>query len=315
MEIIELKLEELTPYENNARIHADKDISVIANSIKEFGMNDPIGIWGEKNIIVEGHGRLLALKKLGYKTAPCIRLDHLSDEQRKMYMLAHNKSAELSEWDFSKLEAELSSLDFDASEFGFDFKTEVPTPVDDDDFDVDKAVEESTKAPVCQMGEIWQLGDHRLMVGDSTSKEDVSKLMNGEKADCVITDPPYNVAVKNSQGMTIQNDNMSNEDFGNFLTKAFACLNESLKEGGAFYVWYAGKEHINFEQSLNRTGLQVREQLIWVKSQFILGRQDYHWRHEPCLYGWKDGAAHYFVDDRTQDTVIEDMPNINKMSK
>lgn len=135
------------------------------------------------------------------------------------------------------------------------------------------------------------------------------------KADLVVTDPPYNVAVKNSQGMTIENDNMSNEAFNGFLTSAFNAMTPHLKEGGAFYIWYASKEHINFEKALNESGLKVRQQLIWVKSQFILGRQDYQWKHEPCLYGWKDGAGHYFVDDRTQDSVFEDLTNINKMNK
>lgn len=304
-----LNISELKPYENNPRFN-DKAVDAVAASIKEFGFKVPIVI-DKDNIIIAGHTRLKAAQKLGMTEVPVIIADDLTEEQVKAFRIADNKVAELAEWDFEKLEMELKELNIDMNQFGFEIEPETS----EDNFDVDKAVEESTKAPVCQMGEIWQLGDHRLMVGDSTSKEEVSKLMNGEKADCVITDPPYNVAVSNSQGMTIQNDNMSNEDFGNFLTKAFARLNESLKEGGAFYVWYAGKEHINFESSLNRTGLQVREQLIWVKSQFILGRQDYHWRHEPCLYGWKDGAAHYFVDDRTQDTVIEDMPNLNKMSK
>lgn len=135
------------------------------------------------------------------------------------------------------------------------------------------------------------------------------------KADLILTDPPYNVAVKNSQGMTIQNDNLNDKEFGQFLTASFKAMSEHLKEGGAFYIWYASKEHINFEMALNAAGLYVRQQLIWVKSQFILGRQDYHWKHEPCLYGWKEGAAHYFINDRTQESVIEDLQNINKMSK
>lgn len=304
-----LNISELKPYENNPRFN-ENAVDAVAASIREFGFKVPIVV-DKDNVIIAGHTRLKAAQKLGMTEVPVIIADDLTEEQVKAFRIADNKVAELAEWDFEKLEMELKELNIDMNQFGFEIEPETS----EDNFDVDNAVEESTKNPVCQMGEVWQLGEHRLMVGDSTSKEDVSKLMNGEQADCVITDPPYNVAVKNSQGMTIQNDDMSNEDFGNFLAKAFACLNESLKEGGAFYVWYAGKEHINFEQSLNRTGLQVREQLIWVKSQFILGRQDYHWRHEPCLYGWKDGAAHYFVDDRTQDTVIEDMPNINKMGK
>lgn len=305
MEIIELKLEELTPYENNARMHADKDISVIANSIKEFGMNDPIGIWGEKNIIVEGHGRLLALKKLGYKTAPCIRLDHLSDEQRKMYMLAHNKSAELSEWDFSKLEAELRSLDFDASEFGFDFieETEVPTPVDDDDFDVDSATQEE---PFVNRGQVWKLGEHYLCCGDSTNRSDLEKLMNGRMADLLVTDPPYNVDyVGKDDSMKIINDNMDSESFRSFLTDAFGNAYSVMKEGAAFYVWYASREHVNFECALRDVGFEVKQQLIWNKNSLVLGRQDYQWKHEPCLYGWKGGASHKWYSDRSQTTVMD----------
>lgn len=193
MKIVELKLDELTPFENNAKIHTDKDVDVIANSIKEFGMNDPIGIWGEKNIIVEGHGRLLALKKLGYEKVPCIRLDHLTDEQRRMYTLTHNKSAELSEWDFEKLEQEMKQLEFELSNFGFDEKELMVEfnknkETEEDDFDVEENLPEE---PTVKRGQLWKLGNHYLMCGDSTNKEDVEKLMQGNKADLVFTDPPY----------------------------------------------------------------------------------------------------------------------------
>jgi len=273
-------------------------------------MDDPIGIW--KDEIVEGHGRLIACKELGMKQVPIIRLDHLTDEQRKAYTLAHNKLTMNSDFDLDILNQELMSIDgIDMSEFGFDvgFEEKEYEIIEDE-------VPEAPSEPKSKLGEIYQLGDHRLMCGDSTNINDVNKLMDGAVADLVVTDPPYNVAIENSQGMTIQNDNMGSSQFLSFLTEAFNCLNESLKFGGAFYVWFASREHINFETALNNNGLQVRQELIWNKNALILGRSDYQWKHEPCLYGWKEGASHYFVDDRSQTTVIEDnKPDIKKMKK
>ena len=198
------------------------------------------------------------------------------------------------------------------SDFGFDLDLE-----DEEEKEIiEDEVPEVPEEPKAKLGDIYQLGNHRLMCGDSTKEEDVAKLMNGEFADLVVTDPPYNVAIENSQGMTIKNDNMGNDEFLKFLTKAFKCLNMYLKNGGAFYVWFASREHINFEMALNNNGLYVRQELIWNKNSLILGRQDYQWKHEPCLYGWKDGDSHYFIDDRKQTTVIEDKkPDIKKMKK
>lgn len=304
-----IALDKLTPYEKNARKHQEADLKTIEASIEQFGMCDPIGIWSDKNIIVEGHGRLLALKKLGYTEAPCIRLDHLTDEERRAYALAHNKTAEMSEWEFDKLDAELAELanmelDFSMEDFGFEAfvavdETEV---VEDDVPEVDEEAE-----PTVKLGDIWQLGKHRLMCGDSTDKETIEKLMNGEQADLLVTDPPYNVAYegKTADALTIENDSMGGEEFRAFLVSAFERAKESLKAGSSFYVWYASREHINFESALNEVGLQVREQLIWVKNSLVLSRQDYHWRHEPCLYGWKDGAPHNWYSDRSQTTVLE----------
>lgn len=169
--------------------------------------------------------------------------------------------------------------------------------------------------PRIKIGEIYQLGNHRLMCGDSTKEEDVSKLMNGQLADLIFTDPPYNVNVSNSAGMTIENDNMQDNEFKEFLNKAFHCLNISTKKGGAFYIWHADSETLNFRESAIKNSLLVKQCLIWVKNGFNFGRQDYKWQHEPCLYGWKEGAGHYFVEEFNHSTVIEDKIDIDKMTK
>ena len=175
----------------------------------------------------------------------------------------------------------------------------------EDDFDVDKELEE-IEEPTTQLGDVWILGKHRLLCGDSTQKEAVAQLMNNKEADMVLTDPPYNVDVENSKGMKIKNDNMDNESFREFLTKSFKNLSETLKAGGAFYIWFASKEHINFEKALNENGLKVRQELIWNKNIFILGNQDYNGSMNLVYMDGRNGAAHYFIDDRTQSTVIED---------
>lgn len=297
-------IDSIKPYENNAKIHTEEQVAQIIRSIQEFGMNDPIAIWSEDNIIIEGHGRLMACKELGMEEVPVIRLDDLTDEQRKAYTLVHNQTTMNTGFDLDILNAELESLDIDMSEFGFEDITEDDIDIEEDGFEFDE--EEQRPWPKSKLGQIYQLGNHRLMCGDSTKQEDIKKLMNGELADLVVTDPPYNVNISNSQGMQIENDDMQDEAFKEFLVQAFNNMSIALKEGGAFYIWYASREHINFESALNENDLYVRQQLIWVKNTFILGRSDYHWRHEPCLYGWKEGEGHYFIDDRTQSTIIED---------
>lgn len=307
LEIQYIDIDSLTPYDNNAKIHTSEQIEEIKNSIKEFGMNDPIGVWGEENLIVEGHGRLIACKELGIKSVPVIRLDDLTDEQRRAYTLAHNQLTMSTGFDLEKLKLELDAITLPMSDFGFEDINESDMNIDEDGFDFDES-EEELPPPKTKLGEIYRLGNHVLMCGDSTSQDDVCHLMSGAIADLVVTDPPYNVNVSNSKGMTIANDNMQSEKFYEFLSKAFSNMNLYLKEGGAFYVWYSSSEHINFETALNSAGLHVRQQLIWAKNSFILGRSDYHWQHEPCLYGWKGGSGHYFVDDRTQSKIIEDKP-------
>ncbi len=307
MQIQEILLADLREYENNPR-NNDSAVQAVAESIREFGWKVPIVV-DRDNVIVAGHTRYKAAQRLGLDKVPCIIADDLTPEQVKAYRLADNKTGELAEWDFSALEIELAELsemdiDFDMSDFGFDLSEfEEPQEVVEDEVpEVDEEAE-----PICKLGDIWQLGRHRLMCGDSTDAETVEKLMNGNKADLLITDPPYNVAYEGATAdkLTIKNDSMKDEEFFDFLKNAFAAADNVLKEGGAFYIWHADSEGLNFRSACKETGWKVRQCLIWVKNSIVLGRQDYQWKHEPCLYGWKSGAAHYFIDDRTQSTVLE----------
>ena len=299
-----LPIKALKPYEKNTRKHQKKDVDNIARSIEKYGMCDAIGIWGEQNIIVEGHGRMMACKQLGMTEVPCVRLDHLTDEQRREYAIAHNATAELSEWDLDILPDELAELDL--SDFDFDFgiedEEEETEIVEDEAPEVDEENE-----PITKLGDIWQLGRHRLMCGDSTSIDDVEKLMGGQLADMLLTDPPYNVAYegKTKDHLTIQNDSMDNDSFRQFLRDAFTSADTVMKQGAVFYIWHADSEGYNFRGACFDIGWKVRQCLIWNKNSMVMGRQDYHWKHEPCLYGWKEGASHLWASDRKQTTVID----------
>ena len=307
---------DVTPYERNAKEHPDEQIKVIANSIKRFGWQQDCVITRD-NVLVIGHGRRLAAMQIGCKM-PVHRVDkdadELTDEEIKALRLADNKTNE-SAWNFETLDAELQALDMagmDMTEFGFD---DIPRGGIDsestieDDYDVDAPVE-----PKAKRGDIYRLGRHRLMCGDSTSAEDVARLMDGEKADMLLTDPPYNVNLGSQPTPTesniraILNDNMDEREFIRFLTKALQNADYNMRPGAAYYIWYTGLHHIEFESAVRAVeDFKLHEQLIWVKSHFVLGRNsDYQWMHECCLYGWKDGAAHYFTDSRAESTVIED---------
>lgn len=316
METKIIPLEDLIAYENNAKEHPQEQIEQIKNSIREFGYIDLIAV-DENNVIIEGHGRLLALKELGHKDVEVIVLRHLTEEQKNAYRIVHNQLTMNSGWDMEKLKEELSKITLDMSMLGIetdllDEIEEENLEIEEDNFDVEEALEE-IEEPQAKYGDVYQLGRHRLICGDSTKVEDIETLMNYERADLLVTDPPYNIAVENSQGMTIENDDMDKEEFVEFLTKAFRAGKEAIKNGAAFYIWYADTSSLEFNRACRNVGLQVRENLIWVKSQFILGRQDYQWKHEPCLYGWREGASHYFVNDRTQSTVIDESVDIETM--
>lgn len=306
MKIVEKLLTELKPYEKNPRNNANA-IEPVAKSIKEFGFKVPIVI-DKNNVIISGHTRYKGAELLGLEKVPCIVADDLSPEKIKAFRLADNKVAEFAQWDFNLLADELEELtafdfDFEMADFGFDcdfLEESKEFEVTEDDSNLENVT------AICQAGQIWRLGEHRLMCGDSTKPEDVARLMQGEKADLWLTDPPYNVAYESQDGKTIQNDNMTNEAFRSFLVDAFKTATENLKAGGAFYIWHADSEGVNFRGACQDVGLKIRQCLIWAKNQLVMGRQDYQWKHEPCLYGWKDGATHYFIDDRTQTTILEE---------
>src|SRR5574344_578886 len=231
MEIIKIKIEDLKPYKNNAKLHPEWQIEQIIKSIEQFGFNDPIAVWGEDNIIVEGHGRLEAVKKLGYTEVECIRLDHLTEEERKAYTLAHNKTTMNSDFDFDLLKLELDDIKgIDMSDFGF----ELDLDLDDEEVVEDDYEVEIPEEPKAKLGDIYQLGNNRLMCGDSTKIEDVEKLMNGEQADMVFTDPPYGMKKENDG---VANDNLNYDDLLEFNKKWIPITFNNLKDNGSWYCW------------------------------------------------------------------------------
>lgn len=321
MQIYDKPLGWLTPYENNPR-NNDEAVEPVANFISEFGFKVPIVATSDGEII-NGHTRWKAAKKLKLKTVPVIIADDLTEEQVRAFRLADNKVAEIAQWDIELLLSEIESVDnLDMTLFGFtdsdytldDFEDEET----DTDISEDEIESEGDSVSSVEYGDIYQLGRHRLMCGDSTSAGDMKELVNGEKIDLYVTDPPYNVAYegKTEEAMTIQNDSMDDASFRQFLRDAFSVANQHLKPGGAFYIWHADSEGLNFRAAVKETGWLLKQNLIWVKNSIVLGRQDYQWKHEPCLYGWKDGASHYFIDNRSLATVIEeDEENLKEMTK
>lgn len=313
MQIEKVKIADLLEYKNNAKEHPQWQIEQIVESIEKFGFNDPIAI-DENNIIIEGHGRLYALQEMGAEEVECIRLSHLGENEKKAYILAHNKLTMNTEFDADLLAQELGEIEgIDMSSFGFLMDPLIE--VVEDDFDDEAAIEQPE--PIAKLGDVYQLGEHFLMCGDSTDFIAVKKLCGEAMMDLLVTDPPYNVAYegKTEDALTIENDNMDDAKFREFLKAAFACADGVMRPGAAFYIWHADSEGFNFRGACRDIGWTVRQCLIWNKNQMVLGRQDYQWKHEPCLYGWKDGAAHYFVDDRNLLTVLEEESELKKMSK
>lgn len=320
MNIQKISIEKLKPAEYNPRKDLkpeDEEYQKIKKSLIEFGYVAPVIVNSDMTVI-GGHQRLKVLKELGYTEIECNVVD-LDKEKEKALNIALNKIT--GEWDNTKLEellAELKETDIDMDTTGFSFD-EVDNMLKDitgskeDDFDVDQALNE-IEEPTSKPGDIWILGRHRLMCGDSTQKEDVLHLMNKQDADMILTDPPYNVNYEGGtkEKLKIENDNMNETEFYNFLIDAFRNMFENVKPGGSVYVFHADTEGLNFRNALKTVGFKLAQCLVWVKNTFVMGRQDYQWRHEPILYGWKEGAGHYFVDNRKQSIVLEfDKPNRN----
>lgn len=315
MEIVMMNIDEIIPYENNPRKNDDA-VEAVANSIKNFGFKSPIVVDANK-VIVNGHTRLKASKLLGLTMVPVIIASDLTEEQCRALRLADNKTAEIASWDKKLLMQELESIDWeglemDMTDFGFDniFDSK-PQEVIHDDFEEGQYI---PATPYSMQGDVYLLGRHRIMCGDSTNPEMVKILLNGNKADMIFTDPPYNVNYEGSDGQSIQNDNMGNEEFYNFLLSVYKNMFDSIKEGGSIYVCHADSEGLNFRKAFIDAGFKLAQCLIWVKNSFTMGRQDYQWQHEPILYGWKPGAGHYFVDDRSLSTVwFYDKPKHNDL--
>lgn len=313
LEIAYRPVESLIPYARNSRTHDEAQVAQIAASIREFGFTNPILV-DEEGGIIAGHGRVLAARKLALETVPTITLAGLSETQRRAYVIADNKLALNAGWDDELLALELRAL----AEEGFDIALTGFSEEELDELDLNMELEEGGSGdpdeipeppidPVTKPGDVWVMGRHRLMCGDSTSIDAIEALTGGKKIDLWLTDPPYNVSYvgKSADALTIENDSMEDGAFRQFLVDSYTAADAVMRPGAVFYIWHADSEGYNFRGAAKDCGWQVRQCLIWKKQVMVMGRQDYHWKHEPCLYGWKDGAAHTWESDRKQTTVLE----------
>lgn len=304
-------IEKLVPYAKNSRTHSEEQVAQIAASIKEWGFTTAVLV-DETGSLIAGHGRLMAARKLGMTSLPVMVAKGWTDAQKRAYVLADNKLALNAGWDNDLLAlelAELGDLGFDLELTGFsdeEIKALMPVELTEGLTDPDEAPP-IPENPVTVPGDVWVMGQHRLLCGDSTSVDDLAKLCEGQMVDMWLTDPPYNVAYEGGtkEKLTIQNDSMGDDQFRQFLRDAYTAADTVMKAGAVFYIWHADSEGYNFRGAAKDAGWTVRQCLIWKKSSLVLGRQDYQWQHEPCLYGWKDGAGHLWASDRKQTTILE----------
>jgi len=320
LEIVSVPITDIKPFPKNAKLHPKEQVAQIRRSIETYGMNDPIAI-DEDNVVIEGHGRLLALKDMKAAEVPCIRLTHLTEEQKRAYILAHNKLTMNSGFDADLLIGELDFLKesgFDNTLTGFSidelekmFEDSDKPEVQEDDFDVDKAVADSEQPPFVQKGDIWRFGQHRLMCGDSTSAEDVGKLMSSAKARLCWTDPPWNVNYGATEHPSwkrreIMNDSMSTEAFGEFLLSAFTAMAAVSEAGCIVYIAMSAQEWPNVHTAMLTAVYHWSSTIIWAKDSLVLSRKDYHTQYEPLWYGWlNNGKRLCPVPDRKQSDLWE----------
>ena len=301
-------IDKLVPYANNARTHSPAQINKLRSSLREFGFINPVIIDRDFGIIA-GHGRVLAAREEGISEVPCVYADHLTEAQKKAYIIADNRMAMDAGWDEEMLRIEIESLQADAFDLaltGFDEKElsklfDDGNDAKDDDFDVD---EELKKPTFSKAGDVWTLGRHRLVCGDSTKPETYEVLMEGRKANLVLTDPPYNVNYEGTAGK-IKNDNMASEKFFDFLFDAFSCMEKVMADDASIYVFHADTEGLNFRKAFDAAGFYLSGCCIWKKPSLVLGRSPYQWQHEPCLFGWKKNGKHQWYSDRKQTTIWE----------
>lgn len=298
----------LVPYVNNARTHSPEQINKLRSSLREFGFINPVIIDRDFGVIA-GHGRILAAKEEGITEVPCVFADHLTEAQKKAYIIADNRMAMDAGWDEELLRVEIEALQaeaFDLSLTGFDEKElsdlfKDDADVQEDDFDVDAELEKPTFS---KSGDVWTLGRHRLVCGDSTKAETFEKLMQGRKANLVVTDPPYNVNYEGTAGK-IKNDNLADEKFYQFLFDSFSNIEKVMADDASIYVFHADTEGLNFRKAFSDAGFYLSGCCIWKKPSLVLGRSPYQWQHEPCLYGWKKSGKHQWYADRKQTTIWE----------
>ena len=308
-----VEIEKVVPNPRNPNKHSEKQIALLSKIIAAQGWRAQITVGTRSGFIVRGHGRLLAARKLGLAEVPVDYQAYETEAAEWADLIADNRLSELSETDELLLkdllqELGTSELDLELTAYTADEIDQMlgsAKEVQEDDFDADKALSEIDEAQT-KLGDIYILGKHRLLCGDSTDAAAVEKLMDGQKADIAVTDPPYNVGYTGGtkDALTIQNDKQEDSAFRQFLSAAFTNMDAAMKPGAVFYIWHADSEGYNFRAACKDAGWQVRQCLIWNKNQLVMGRQDYHWKHEPCLYGWKEGAAHLWASDRKQTTIL-----------
>ncbi len=309
-----LLLSELTEFQGNLKVRNDADFDKIERSIKKHGFSFPFFVWkkGKINYCLDGHGRIGALQRMiaegeQLPPLPIVYVSCKDEADAKELLLklnsqyGHMTANSVREF-LGDLQIDLEDLALPEGILDLSLNTEDQETINDDETpEVDYEAEPDSKP-----GMVYELGPHKLLVGDSTKEEDIEKLMAGEKADLIVTDPPYNVDYEGSDGKKIKNDHMEDQSFLNFLVSAFTAMFHVLKNGGVYYIWHADSEGYNFRTAVKKSGGLVRQCIIWVKNSLVLGRQDYQWRHEPCLYGWKEGSGHYWEGRRDLSTVFDE---------